>query len=78
MRLRSTCIGWPQAQRQAGRSVGAGVDAAPGAAQTFVCITPALDTPVGPQDWLTRTGIVGRGQRWRDPDHSVCNYYGVG
>ena len=49
-----------------------------GMAGRLLYITPVFDAPVGPRDWLTCTGIVGRGQRWRDPDHSVCDCYSVG
>ena len=45
---------------------------------TYFYITPVFDAPVGPHDWLTRTVIVGRGQRRPDPDHSVFDYYSVG
>lgn len=42
----------------------------------FVC-TPVFDTPVGPHDWLTRTVIVGLGQRISEPDHSIFNYFEI-
>ncbi len=44
---------------------------------TYFYITPVFDTPVGPHDWLTRTVIVGRGQRKPDPDHTVFDYFAV-
>jgi hypothetical protein len=40
-------------------------------------ITPRFDTPVGPHDWLTRTIIIGTGQRVANPDHTVFTYYAV-
>lgn len=40
-------------------------------------ITPRFDAPVGPHDWLTRTIIVGTGQRVANPDHTVFTYYAV-
>jgi hypothetical protein len=40
-------------------------------------ITPVFDTPVGPHDWLTRTVIVGTGQRHANPDYTIFTYYKV-
>jgi hypothetical protein len=40
-------------------------------------ITPVFDTPVGPHDWLTRTVIVGTGQRHANPDYTIFTYYAV-
>ncbi|GGH36973.1 DUF3237 domain-containing protein [Microbacterium album] len=40
-------------------------------------ITPRFDAPVGPHDWLTRTIILGTGQRHANPDHTVFTYYAV-
>jgi hypothetical protein len=45
---------------------------------TYFYITPVFDTPVGPHDWMTRTVIVGRGQRKPDPDHTIFDYFTVG
>lgn len=42
----------------------------------FVC-TPVFDTPVGPHDWLTRTVIVGLGERRPNPDHTIFNYFAI-
>jgi len=40
-------------------------------------ITPVFDTPIGPHDWLTRTVIVGTGQRHANPDYTIFTYYAV-
>jgi hypothetical protein len=42
----------------------------------FRC-TPVFDTPVGPHDWLTRTVILGTGQRHANPDYTIFTYYAV-
>jgi hypothetical protein len=42
----------------------------------FRC-TPVFDTPVGPHDWLTRTVILGTGQRHAKPDYTIFTYYAV-
>ena len=42
---------------------------------TYFRITPVFDAPVGPHEWLTRTVIVGRGQRLPDPDRTVFDYF---
>lgn len=44
---------------------------------TYFRIAPVFDAPVGPHEWLTRTLIVGRGQRLPDPDHTVFDYFAV-
>jgi len=44
---------------------------------TYFRITPTFDVPVGPHDWLTRTVIVGTGERRSNPDHSIFTYYAV-
>jgi hypothetical protein len=48
-----------------------------GDSEYYFRITPRFDTPVGPHDWLTRTIIVGTGQRHSDPDHTIFTYYAV-
>ena len=40
-------------------------------------LTPYFKVPAGPHDWLSRTVIVGGGERRRDPDHSLFRYYAV-
>ncbi|MEN7538282.1 DUF3237 domain-containing protein [Aurantiacibacter flavus] len=40
-------------------------------------LTPYFRCPEGPHDWLTRTCIVGGGERRADPDHSLFRYYVV-
>ena len=42
----------------------------------FVC-TPQFKVPIGPHDWLTRTVIVGSGERHSNPDHTIFRYYAV-
>ncbi len=42
----------------------------------FRC-TPYFRVPEGPHDWLTRTVIVGGGERRTNPDHSLFRYYAV-
>jgi len=49
---------------------------APDAPRYFRC-TPYFDCPEGPHDWLTRTVIVGTGQRCSDPDYTLFSYYAV-
>lgn len=44
---------------------------------SYFVINPTFDAPIGPHDWLTRTVIVGRGERRSDPDHSIFTYYAV-
>lgn len=40
-------------------------------------LTPYFRVPIGPHDWLSRTCIVGGGERRTDPDHSLFRYYAV-
>ena len=40
-------------------------------------ITPTFRTPIGPHDWLTRTVILGVGERHQEPDYSLFRYYAV-
>lgn len=44
---------------------------------TYFVIAPVFDVPVGPHDWLTRTVILGRGDRQPEPPHTVFTYYTV-
>jgi hypothetical protein len=39
--------------------------------------TPTFRAPPGPHDWLSRTVIVGGGERRSNPDHSIFRYYAV-
>jgi hypothetical protein len=39
--------------------------------------TPTFKVPEGPHDWLTRTIILGAGERRSNPDHSIFRYYAV-
>ena len=41
----------------------------------YMRVNPAFECPVGPHDWLTRTVIVGEGER--HADHTVFTYYAV-
>ena len=40
-------------------------------------ITPVFRTPSARHDWLTRTSILGAGERHQDPDHVIFRYYVV-
>jgi hypothetical protein len=40
-------------------------------------MTPYFDAPAGPHEWLTRTVILGTGERRSNPDHSLFTYYAV-
>ena len=44
---------------------------------TYFATTPRFDAPVGPHEWLTRTVIFARGQRFMDPDYSIFDYFAV-
>ncbi len=46
-------------------------------ADDYFRLTPVFETAAPAHDWLTRTIIVGSGQRRFNPDHSVFDYYGV-
>lgn len=49
-----------------------------GDAEHYFRIRPEFDAPVGPHEWLTRTLIIGTGQRCAEPrDHTVFTYYAV-
>ena len=54
------------------------LEPSPGGGQPryFVC-TPQFKVPIGPHDWLTRTVIVGSGERHSNPDHTIFRYYAV-
>ncbi|HKJ75067.1 MAG TPA: DUF3237 domain-containing protein [Alphaproteobacteria bacterium] len=45
--------------------------------QPYFRMTPYFDAPTGPHDWLTRTVILGTGERRGNPDHSLFTYYAV-
>lgn len=54
------------------------VVAAAGAPQpSYFRLTPWFRVPQGPHDWLSRTVIVGGGERRSDPDRSLFRYYAV-
>ena len=40
-------------------------------------VTPIFRTPIGPHDWLTRTVILGSGERHQNPDYTFFRYYTV-
>ena len=46
-------------------------------ARVVWCCTPRFDAPTGPHDWLTRTVIVGTGQRFLNPDYTLFRYFAV-
>ena len=52
-------------------------DAPPGAQPSYFVCTPMFKVPIGPHDWLSRTVIVGSGERHSNPDHTIFRYYAV-
>jgi hypothetical protein len=44
---------------------------------TYFRMTPYFDAPKGPHEWLSRTVILGTGERRTNPDHSLFTYYAV-
>ena len=40
-------------------------------------VTPLFRTPIGPHDWLTRTVLIGVGERHQNPDYTMFRYYVV-
>lgn len=40
-------------------------------------LTPYFRVPEGPHDWLSRTVIVGGGERRSDPDRTLFRYYAL-
>jgi uncharacterized protein DUF3237 len=54
------------------------VPGGPGSTQPgYFRITPYFRVPEGPHDWLSRTCIVGGGERRSDPDRSLFRYYAL-
>jgi hypothetical protein len=53
------------------------VAGADGATPYYFRVTPLFRTPTGPHDWLTRTVILGVGERHQDPDYTFFRYYAV-
>lgn len=54
------------------------VRAAAGSTQpSYFRLTPYFRVPAGPHDWLSRTVIVGGGERRTDPDRSLFRYYAL-
>ena len=52
------------------------VRARPGDAQpSYFRLTPYFRVPAGPHDWLSRSVIVGGGERLTNPDRSLFRYY---
>ncbi|MEO7202833.1 MAG: DUF3237 domain-containing protein [Candidatus Tumulicola sp.] len=45
--------------------------------QHYFRVTPQFDVPVGPHDWLTRTVVIGYGERHENPDHTIFRYFAV-
>lgn len=60
----------------AGDDVAPGADAN-GALPYYFRVTPTFRAPDGPHDWLTRTVILGLGERHQDPDYTFFRYYAV-
>lgn len=51
---------------------------APGSDQpSYFRLTPNFRVPEGPHDWLTRTVIVGGGERRTGPDRTLFRYYAL-
>ncbi len=46
-------------------------------AADYFRLTPVFETAAPQHEWLTRTIIVGAGERRTNPDHSVFDYYAV-
>jgi len=44
---------------------------------TYFCCTPKFDAPTGPHEWLTRTVLIGTGQRFMNPDYTLFRYFAV-
>jgi hypothetical protein len=44
---------------------------------SYFRVSPTFTAPRGPHDWLSRTLIIGSGERRTEPDHSLFNYYAV-
>lgn len=44
---------------------------------TYFKLTPYFRVPEGPHDWLSRTVIVGGGERRSDPDRTLFRYYAL-
>ena len=54
------------------------VRAQPGQPQpSYFKITPYFRVPEGPHDWLSRTVIVGGGERRTEPDRTLFRYYAL-
>ena len=50
----------------------------PGESQpSYFRLTPYFRVPEGPHDWLSRTVIVGGGERRTGPDRSLFRYYAL-
>jgi len=44
---------------------------------SYFRITPYFRVPEGPHDWLSKTCIVGGGERRSNPDRSLFRYYAL-
>lgn len=54
------------------------VRAQPGNPQpSYFRVTPYFRVPQGPHDWLSRTVIVGGGERRSNPDRTLFRYYAL-
>lgn len=40
-------------------------------------VTPTFKVQKGKHDWLTRTVIVGTGERFSNPDHTMFHYFAI-
>ncbi|HEY4774801.1 MAG TPA: DUF3237 domain-containing protein [Xanthobacteraceae bacterium] len=50
---------------------------APPGVEYYFRLVPVFDTKIGPHDWLTRTVIIGIGERFAEPDHTRFTYYAL-
>lgn len=54
------------------------VRAQPGSSQpSYFRVTPYFRVPKGPHDWLSRTVVVGGGERRSNPDRTLFRYYAL-
>ncbi|MDG2175549.1 MAG: DUF3237 domain-containing protein [Gammaproteobacteria bacterium] len=49
----------------------------PGQTKLYFRFTPFFESPHGPYEWMSRTMIVGTGERLTNPDRSQFTYYRV-
>lgn len=68
----------PAPPRKPGEPIDQSFEAPPDSAVPLrMRLTPSFDAPEGPHSWLASTLIVGHGQRYQGPDHTIFTYYEV-